>query len=401
MALRFLTLIALTGILAGKAGPAAPQPAAPPFPSPGAPDAAADDLYALDLKAYRNLLTREELAALEAVDPGPSLYVGAKTGPERNVSRLFASLPDEAHAQLRREGYLKWRVDRLPPQERRRLKEMVKQLESRGEGPFPLEGEDPASLAATGFVRVVIPGLEGAQYSWWITAPKARRPAWLTFVRAVGLLTQAYSLAHRERLAGMGERPETSPIAPEKWLKLKDTPPPEPEKPTLTDESDYWSAVKAYRGELHGGALEKLTLADPLVGRRLKTSDAGDRAANQFFARLTDKEHHALLTTGRLRWTTQELTKAQIKLLAPLVQGLNERARQGGEARDLFSLIPYGGTTVGFAVVPVPGVEKPAVSWWIRSRAAPNPAWVTLINGAAAGAPGYFRAHLEALGGDD
>jgi hypothetical protein len=52
---------------------------------------------------------------------------------------------------------------------------------------------------------------------------------------------------------------------------------------------------------------------------------------------------------------------------------------------------------MGFSIVMVPDVEKPALSWWIKSQAAPTPAWVTLINGEAVKAPLYFRTHLEQL----
>ncbi|MBM3459758.1 MAG: hypothetical protein FJX77_14650, partial [Armatimonadetes bacterium] len=73
-----------------------------------------DPHYDRVLKAYRKQLSPEESAALEEEEPGPTLYGNTRTPGEHDLTRLFASLPDPAHARLRREGYLKWRADALP-----------------------------------------------------------------------------------------------------------------------------------------------------------------------------------------------------------------------------------------------------------------------------------------------
>ncbi|HTE18339.1 MAG TPA: hypothetical protein VK689_08160, partial [Armatimonadota bacterium] len=223
---------------------------------------------------------------------------------------------------------------------------------------------------------------------------------------------QAYTDAHYETLPAVAARPDTPSIPPGQWVKVREAPrPPEPsrrerrqaekpEKPVpLLDEKYYWSVVGAYRGRLDAEALRGLVDADPLLARRLKSADPSERGINQFFAGVADKDHRTLLTTGRVEWKPERLTKDQRKALEPVVRGLNDAARTAGEATVPYSLDAYSGTTVGLAVVVVPDVEKPMLSWWIRSPSSPTPAWVPLVNSAARNSPLYYRAHLEQLGG--
>src|SRR5438045_2338399 len=107
-----------------------------------------DPGYEQALKAYRGELNRKELDALDELDPAPGMYTGPKTPGERDVTRLFASLPQEAHATLRDDGYLKWRADSLPAQQQRWVKDAVKLLTIGGVQAFPLEGK---AVSLTGF----------------------------------------------------------------------------------------------------------------------------------------------------------------------------------------------------------------------------------------------------------
>lgn len=359
-----------------------------------AEEPADDTLYLRDLKAYRGGLTAQELQQLEEVDPGPSLYMGGKATPERAVARLFASLPDDAHAALRRTGYLKWRADSLPSQQRRWLREGARYVESLGEGPFPVEGKDAAS---TGFARVEIEGLDQPQYCWWIAAPKARRPAWITLVRAVGTLSQAYAEAHRAQLPETVKKPDTEPIPAGRWLKAGEAPAAaKPEAPP--DEPYLRDVLRAYRGDLRGDALRALTEGDTMLARRLKLAGPADRGVHRFFAGLGEKEQRALLADRGLAWKAEQLSREQRKLLEPVVQRLNEGTLRDGGTPIAYTLLPYSGTTVGFTLVRVPDAEHPVVSWWIRSPFIPTPAWISLAGGGAADSPAYYQAHLEQVG---
>jgi hypothetical protein len=52
---------------------------------------------------------------------------------------------------------------------------------------------------------------------------------------------------------------------------------------------------------------------------------------------------------------------------------------------------------MGITLVRIPGVEQPCVSWWMASRAAPTPVWITLTNAEALKSPHYYSAHVEQL----
>jgi len=391
--------------LPSHAAPAA-APAPPPVSStPGAREVPpAEELaYTRALKAYRGEMSAAEVEELAQTDPGPLVRTSQKTLADDALVRFFASLPDEAHARLRRDGYLKWRANALNATQKRWLKEMVVLAGTVGTGPFPLDGKE---CATTGFIRVQVEEQEEPVYSWWIDARKSPRPAWAPLVNVVGIGREDFLAAHRKQIAALAEQPETPPVAVKELAALPLVKPvkeaaeasPAVEKPApLMDERAYWSLVKAYRGDLGGEALRLLAAGDSLTARRLKLLDPAERALNRFFARLPDKEHRTLLTTGLLVWRPEQLSKEERKLLEPLIVRLNGEARGGGAAQDPYSLEPLQPTRLGFALVRVPGVEKPVLSWWVRSATALHPAWISLNNGAALDAKGYFRAHLEQL----
>jgi hypothetical protein len=258
-----------------------------------------------------------------------------------------------------------------------------------------LSGKEPVT---TGFARIDVAGLEQPQYCWWISA-EGVRPGWVTVVRALGLLTQEYSEAYRTQLPGLVDKPETEPVPTNRWLKIRETPrkpPPPPPAPVLADEKYYWSVVRAYRGQLDKDELRTLTDHDRVLSDRLKSGDAPSRAVNELFAKLTDEQHRALLATGRLVWADGDLTKAQRKLLDLILRDLNERT---GGGMDLYLLSPAFATRTGFALVHVPEVANPVISWWVSSPSVPHPSWIPLVNEPAVKAPGYYRAHLEQLPG--
>jgi hypothetical protein len=66
---------------------------------------------------------------------------------------------------------------------------------------------------------------------------------------------------------------------------------------------------------------------------------------------------------------------------------------------DLYLLSPAFATRTGFALVHVPEVATPVISWWVNSPSVPHPAWIPLANDTAVKAVGYYRAHLEQLPG--
>lgn len=356
-----------------------------------------DPLYQRLLKLYRGQSPAEEIGKLESEDPGPALYLSGNATAERGILRFFASLPDTAHAALRRDGYLKWKLDAVPAAPRRLLQEKLRQLELRR----PKNVAPPQGPAYLGFLRVEVKGVEGFQYAWWYQDDPERLPAWLTVVRVRRTGTQDYDDAYQERFAELETAAESKPIPSGEWVKLKELPrpvaPPEEVTPALIDEAYYWKVVKAYRDDLNREQLRALETEDPLVRKRLETKDPADRGLNQFFARLSNEEHRTLITEGRLLIRAEELSKGQRKLLEPLVADLNRRQGDNGALGQSYDLVPYAGAVVGLSIVLVPDVPRPVVSWWIRSPRTPTPAWVSLMNEAAVKAPYYYRAHLEQL----
>jgi hypothetical protein len=376
-----LSLAAVLWSLCG--GHSAAQEAAP-----------ADPHYFRVVQAYRGELTQDEIDQLAEDDPAPGLYLSEKTPAERAAARFFGSLPDEAHETLRKTGVLKWQVDHLPSEQRGWVRDAAKRLEARREGPFPTQGK---TLATTGFARIEVEGDPLPQYCWWISAEGARRPAWVTLVRAIGLLTQDYSAAYTARLPDLISVPESPPIEAKRWVKVRTTPPkpvpPEVAAPIAGAEF-FWDVVKAYRGKLGRDPLKKLTEGDPLLTGRLKSAEAPTRALNELFAKLTDAELEALLSNGVLSWTNGDLTKPRIKLLDTILRDLNTRS-----GADPYLLSPGIAARTGFAVVRVPGVEDPVISWWVSSPAAAYPAWIPLVNQQGVAATGYHRSHLEQIPG--
>ncbi|MGV3723537.1 MAG: hypothetical protein ACO1SX_21790 [Actinomycetota bacterium] len=356
--------------------------------------APADPHYAKVVKAYRGELTHDEIDELAEDDPAPGLYLSEKTPAERAAARFFGSLPDEAHETLRKTGVLKWQVDHLPSEQRGWVRDAAKRLEARREGPFPMQGK---SLATTGFARIEMEGEPLPQYCWWISAEGARRPAWVTLVRAIGLLTREYSNAYLAQLPDLITVPESPPIAAKRWVKVRTTPPrPAPAVATapIPGAEFFWDVVKAYRRKLGKDPLKKLTEGDPLLTGRLKSAEAPTRALNELFAKLTDEELEALLSRGVLSWSIGDLTKPRIKLLDTILRDLNTRS--GAEP---YLLSPAIAARTGFAVVRVPEVEDPVISWWVSSPNAAYPAWIPLVNQQGVMATGYHRSHLGQIPG--
>lgn len=355
-----------------------------------------DAHYGRIVKAYRGELSHDEVVRLTEEDPTPAIHLGPSRE-LRNLVRVFASLPDSSHEELRRKGLLKWRLEDLPRQQRRWIADLLKRFESEGDGPF-------RSGVHTGFMRVVVVDAEGEEttvYSWWVTGEKAIRPLWIPLVRANGLGGGAFTMAHAVRVQELRTAETDKPVPDRLWLKI-----PEPARLDTTAvaveeaqtalEQEFWMLVHAYQGRLKREQLAKLIAADPVIERRLRKPDALDRAINQFFSRLDKKEHAALIDTGRIEWPVRDLTPAQRRLLLPVIDELNRLAVEAGNIPP-YSLAGPFGCMVGFALVQVPGIEKPVLSWWARSPIAPVPAWFSLHNGAAVKAPGYYRAHLEQL----
>ncbi|MCC2672091.1 MAG: hypothetical protein K0Q72_4563, partial [Armatimonadetes bacterium] len=340
-------------------------------------------------------LTEAEIEAVAEEDPAPALYLSSRTPGERAAARFLGSLPDEAHAQLGTDGYLKWRVDRLPPTQRAWVKEAARVLEARGEGPFPLSGKTPSY---TGFARVDVIGLEQPQYCWWIASDLAPRPAWITLVRSIGLLTEAYGKSYGERMPAVVKLAD-SELPELRWVRIREMPakaapaPPVAPAMPLTGEKEYWEVVRACRGDLKKESLRALVERDTLLDRRLKSTDPAIKAMLELFAKLPEEQHRALLTTGRLVWSADDLTKQQRKLVDTLLRDVNAR----GDGSEPFLLSPALATRTGFALVTVPGVETAVISWWVSSPTGTHPTWIPLMNAAAVAAPGYFRAHLEQL----
>ena len=369
-------------------------------PVAAAPPAAAvklpDEGYARVVQAYRGQLTEAEIARVAETDPAPELYLSPQTPGERAAARFFGSLPDETHAQLGATGYLKWRVDRLPSEQRGWLKEAARVLETRGQGPFPLTGKTPAY---TGFARIQVQADGLPQYCWWIGSEGAPRLAWVTLVRAVGLLTEDYSHAYARQLPELVGQAET-PLPTSPWVRVRETPAkPKPveaaaEAPKpLMDEKRYWDLVRAFRGDLKKDGLRALTEHDRLLSDHLKSSDATTKALNELFAKMPEEQHQLLLYTGRIVWTGEDLNKQQRKLVDTILKEVNAR----GDGVEPFLLSPALATRTGFALVFVPEVETPVISWWVSSPNTANPTWIPLLNSAAVAAPGYYRAHLEQL----
>lgn len=388
-----LVLLSLVSTDPGSAS-GAPRPSAM-LPTTKA-ETFSDAGYFAVLQAYRGELTEEQIEALGESDPAPALYLSPQNPGERAATRFFGSLPDAAHQQLQKAGYLKWRVDQLPKEQRGWVKTAVQAMEARRLGPFPLGGKDAAT---TGFARIQVPGLTQPQYCWWVAAEGAS-PGWVTVVRALGLLTQEYAKAYEEQLPALVSQPESESIPSAQWRKVRETPrkpTPVVAAPTLVDEKYYWCIVRAYRGQLGKDELRSLTGTERMLGERLQSRDAATRALNELFAKLPEEQHRTLLTTGRLVWGEADLSKPQRKLVDTILRDLNERT---GGGMDLYLLSPAFNTRTGFALVQVPDVATPVVSWWVNSSAVPHPAWIPLANDAAVKAPGYYRAHLEQLPGN-
>lgn len=353
-----------------------------------------DAHYERVLKVYRGQVSREEALLITEVDPAPSLFLG-QIPQLRNLARVFASLPDSAHAELRKTGFLKWKLDALPGEQRRWVSEMANRLTDGGEGPFK-------SSVTTGFIGVPARDEDGHVYSWWIDADKAIRPVWFPLVRARGFGGEMQFQAHKQLLIDHRKTPVSETIPGREWLKF-------PEPPRLDIEvvaqeeaiaefsREYALLIRAYQGKLNKEQLQSFVTTDPLLVQRIGSKEAHERALGAFFVRLSEAEHQKLRDEGRIQWTSGQLTPVQKRILTPLIQEMNRRAAEGGNPTP-YSLEGPVGCIMGFTFVEVPKVEKLVLSWWIRSAGAPIPTWISLNNDAAVKAPGYYQAHLAQLG---
>lgn len=348
---------------------------------PALPDA--DPHYRQVLQAYRGKLTPEELDKLGETDPAPTLFIGSRIPALRSLVRFFAALPDAAHATLQRDGLLKWRLDRLPSDQRKNLEKLVEHLENEGLGPYPTRGR---GAAHTGFVRLVLEDekLTGPVYSWWIDAEKARVPAWIPLVRASGLGGAEYTAAIRARLTEARDEPAAEPPPGGDWLRLAEPalpgPPPKETGP----------AGRLLRAFRKGGGTAS---HDALVLAHLTSRQPADRAIVRFVSGLSRDEERRLEEEGNLRWFPQDLSADRRRLLQPVL----DRLAAQSPGIPPHSLAP-GGSRMGICGILVPEVEQPVFVWWIRAPGQSLPAWIALNNPAAVARPEFTGVVLRVVG---
>ncbi|MFQ5732913.1 MAG: protein kinase [Planctomycetaceae bacterium] len=145
------------------------------------------------------------------------------------IIELFATLPDDAHQRLLKDGYLKWKYASLDVVRQKvfhgNIKGKIDLAKQRGV-PIPATiSLEALKKADVGFAVVKIPALKTAVVSWYVLLPEYPQPMWVTVVGSQATGKQPYFVAHHEqlpklRLKGHSKAIEATPSALADSLKV-------------------------------------------------------------------------------------------------------------------------------------------------------------------------------------
>lgn len=163
----------------------------------------------------------------------------------------------------------------------------------------------------------------------------------------------------------------------------------------LMFEREFALTVAAGRDRLNDEDRLTLTLLRHPVLDQLKDDELG--APVRLLAGLPDGLLDDLLADGYVKWPYASLDAARQSIFSGFVSHqLTVSAVLGTTTPQLISLDALERADVGFAVVDLPDGGGKVVSMYILMPGA-SPLWTTVVNAAAGGAPGYFRAHMMQL----
>lgn len=116
------------------------------------------------------------------------------------------------------------------------------------------------------------------------------------------------------------------------------------------------------------------------------------------FAKLPDKARKDMIADTYLKWKYSDLDAARQSVFRMMVEvNIDMAKKQGMPVPPEFSVEELKKSEVGFAVVEIPETKQRMVSLFILWPSMPQPTWVTVVNGRAAGTEEYFAAHLSRL----
>jgi hypothetical protein len=165
---------------------------------------------------------------------------------------------------------------------------------------------------------------------------------------------------------------------------------------SLSFDEEFSLSVRAGRDELTKEDRQALLNRNhPLL---MQISDENTLKLVKLLATLPDESHDELLKQSYLKWEYSLLDEARQQVCRDIIQlNIDMAAKQGGQSQPGFSLAALEEAEVGFAVVEIPATDQKVVSWFVLWPELPNPTWITVVNGGAAGTQPYFQAHLQRL----
>lgn len=203
-----LWLLATAALVVGCSDTETTPSTSPPTPW------AFDDEFALAVRAGRDQVSDEEKQQL--LEENHPLLAQIGDPNTSKLIRLFAQLPDEAHTQLKADGYVKWQFTSLGEGRQQVVRELIQinidMAEQQGAQPQPGLSMEALESSQVGFAVVEI--AEGNQkvVSWFVLWPELPNPTWVTVVNARAAGTQPYFQAHLARLPLLKPMPQSKTL---------------------------------------------------------------------------------------------------------------------------------------------------------------------------------------------
>ena len=167
--------------------------------------------FALSVQAGRGELDEATTKELQAARH-PLLFQISDPN-TKPLIELFGQLPDDSHAELQQQGYLKWRYADLPAGMQAAYRNAVKTnldtAKQLGQPADPTTSLEALETAEVGFAVISIDP-SSRVVSWYIIFPNRPLPIWVTVVGGSAAGTPKYFQAHNSSLPLLRAKPNST-----------------------------------------------------------------------------------------------------------------------------------------------------------------------------------------------
>lgn len=164
-----------------------------------------DQEFALTLRAGQGELSDAEKSELLRQNHPILAQVGEPS--IKALVEMFAALPDQDHAKLKSNSYLKWRLSELPMADQTMVHRVIRfAVQTHSMVPLPVTTDSElipglkSDEVYVGFAIVEMEQTAEKVVSWYAYSPQLPMPLWVTIVNTPAAKSEDYVRSHMQRL---------------------------------------------------------------------------------------------------------------------------------------------------------------------------------------------------------